>query len=366
MSKPGQRVLAELRKLIASGELAAGERIVEIPTAERLQVSRMPVRIALRTLEQEGLLCKTGRGYRVRAVTREDIAGAVEVRGVLEGLAARQAAERGLSAEARATLEECLAEGDRLFANGQVLLEELERYQRMNMRFHRTIIEASGNPAIAVALARNDHLPFASVSALAVDRDNLEQEFRRFNFAHMQHHAVVDALVNGQGARAEAIMREHANATLRYADYFDPARKGVTVLRRRRRRLEIQHQPWAARTRTAGREAIVGGLLLFAEVEVAMLRLAVQHAGQTGAADALLAGGRQVHPSFAQGRQHGLPGGDPDQRPVARQLHFEGAVRIGVPWRGGEVLAMQAACFPAQFAGAFFDPLHEARRPAKV
>lgn len=159
-----------------------------------------------------------------------DIAGAVEVRGVLEGLAARQAAERGLSAEARATLEECLAEGDRLFANGQVLLEELERYQRMNMRFHRTIIEASGNPAIAVALARNDHLPFASVSALAVDRDNLEQEFRRFNFAHMQHHAVVDALVNGQGARAEAIMREHANATLRYADYFDPARQGVTVL----------------------------------------------------------------------------------------------------------------------------------------
>ncbi|MFO6140880.1 GntR family transcriptional regulator, partial [Pseudomonas aeruginosa] len=170
------------------------------------------------------------QGYRVRAVTREDIAGAVEVRGVLEGLAARQAAERGLSAEARATLEECLAEGDRLFANGQVLLEELERYQRMNMRFHRTIIEASGNPAIAVALARNDHLPFASVSALAVDRDNLEQEFRRFNFAHMQHHAVVDALVNGQGARAEAIMREHANATLRYADYFDPARQGVTVL----------------------------------------------------------------------------------------------------------------------------------------
>ncbi len=68
MSKPGQRVLAELRKLIASGELAAGERIVEIPTAERLQVSRMPVRIALRTLEQEGLLCKTGRGYRVRVL----------------------------------------------------------------------------------------------------------------------------------------------------------------------------------------------------------------------------------------------------------------------------------------------------------
>ncbi len=62
MSKPGQRVLAELRKLIASGELAAGERIVEIPTAERLQVSRMPVRIALRTLEQAFLLKGTHAG----------------------------------------------------------------------------------------------------------------------------------------------------------------------------------------------------------------------------------------------------------------------------------------------------------------
>lgn len=51
------------------------------------------------------------------------------------------------------------------------------------------------------------------MTALAVDRDNLIREYRRFNFAHMQHHAVVDALVNGQGARAEAIMREHANAT---------------------------------------------------------------------------------------------------------------------------------------------------------
>ncbi len=230
MSKPGQRVLAELRKLIASGELAAGERIVEIPTAERLQVSRMPVRIALRTLEQEGLLCKTGRGYRVRAVTREDIAGAVEVRGVLEGLAARQAAERRLSAEARATLEECLAEGDRLFANGQVLLEELERYQRMNMRFHRTIIEASGNPAIAVALARNDHLPFASV-----ERPGGGSRQSRAGIPPFQlrpHAAPRGGRRAGQrpGARAEAIMREHANATLRYADYFDPERQGVTVL----------------------------------------------------------------------------------------------------------------------------------------
>lgn len=221
MSKPGQTVLVSLRKMIASGELAAGERLMEVPTAERFGVSRMPVRMAFRTLEQEGLLVPFGgRGFQVRSISPHEIAGAVEVRGVLEGLAARQMAEIGVSQEARDELETCLVQGDALFAKGFVTEDDLEVYHDLNMRLHRVIVEGSGNPAIADALARNDHLPFASVTALAVDRNDLVREFRRFNFAHMQHHAVVDALINGQSARAEAIMREHANATLRYAEIF--------------------------------------------------------------------------------------------------------------------------------------------------
>ncbi|MCE4052402.1 GntR family transcriptional regulator [Pseudomonas sp. Au-Pse12] len=224
MSKPGQTVLVALRKMIASGELAAGERLMEVPTAERFGVSRMPVRMAFRTLEQEGLLVRFGgRGFQVRSVSAEDIAGAVEVRGVLEGLAARQTAERGLSAEGRAILERCLVEGDALFDKGYVNEEDLEAYHDLNMRFHQVIVAGSGNPAIADALARNDHLPFASVTALAVDRQDMAREYRRFNYAHMQHHSVFDALVNRQGARAEALMREHANATLRYAEIFGSA-----------------------------------------------------------------------------------------------------------------------------------------------
>ncbi|WP_122584559.1 GntR family transcriptional regulator [Pseudomonas viridiflava] len=221
MSKPGQTVLVSLRKMIASGELAAGERLMEVPTAERFGVSRMPVRMAFRTLEQEGLLVPFGgRGFQVRSISPHEIAGAVEVRGVLEGLAARQMAEIGVSQQARDELETCLVQGDALFAKGFVTEDDLEVYHDLNMHLHRVIVEGSGNPAIADALARNDHLPFASVTALAVDRNDLVREFRRFNFAHMQHHAVVDALINGQSARAEAIMREHANATLRYAEVF--------------------------------------------------------------------------------------------------------------------------------------------------
>ncbi|MFI8482374.1 GntR family transcriptional regulator [Pseudomonas sp. NPDC078700] len=221
MSKPGQLVLVTLRKMIATGELAAGERLMEVPTAELFGVSRMPVRMAFRTLEQEGLLVRFGgRGFQVRSVSADDIAGAVEVRGVLEGLAARQTAERGLSDEAREALQLCLLQGDQLFEQGFVTQDDLEIYHDLNMRFHQVIIESSCNPAIADALARNDHLPFASVTALAVDRHDMVREYRRFNFAHMQHHAVFDALINRQGARAEAIMREHANATLRYAETF--------------------------------------------------------------------------------------------------------------------------------------------------
>jgi GntR family transcriptional regulator of vanillate catabolism len=221
MSKPGQTVLIALRKMIASGELSAGERLMEIPTAERFGVSRMPVRMAFRTLEQEGLLVRFGgRGFQVRSVSADEIAGAVEVRGVLEGLAARQTAERGLSAEGRLILERCLQQGDALFSKGYVTEDDLEVYHDLNMRFHQVIVDGSHNPAIADALARNDHLPFASVTALAVDRENMAGEYRRFNYAHLQHHSVFDALVHGQGARAEAIMREHANATLRYAEIF--------------------------------------------------------------------------------------------------------------------------------------------------
>lgn len=232
MSGSGQRVLNLLRRMILDGQFAPGERIAEVPTAELLKVSRMPVRMAFRALEQEGLLVRQGaRGFAVKQVTEQTLGNAVEVRGVLEGLAARQAAESGLSKTARATLLECLDQADQLFDKGFVTEEDLAAYHDINKRFHQTIIDASGNEAVAEALARNEHLPFASVSSIAVDRDNLAREFRRFNFANMQHHTIVDALIAGQGARAEAIMREHAQVTIRYMKIFSgPRHEGLKII----------------------------------------------------------------------------------------------------------------------------------------
>ncbi|KAG1246519.1 hypothetical protein G6F65_020641 [Rhizopus arrhizus] len=84
------KVISELRDMVLSGALQPGERIVELQFSARLGVSRTPLRIALPELEKEGLLERLpSRGFRVRSFTVDEIGDAVDVRGVLEGMAAR-------------------------------------------------------------------------------------------------------------------------------------------------------------------------------------------------------------------------------------------------------------------------------------
>lgn len=220
--KPGQRVIVALRKMIASGELADGVRIAEIATAERLNVSRMPVRTALRALEQEGLVVKLGaRGYAARGATAAQIAGAIEVRGVLEGLAARIVASRPVSAGLAKQIEECIQTGEALFSSGTLTAGDLERFYDYNLAFHNLIVDASGNQAIAVALARNNHLPFASAAALALDMDDLIFEYEHLSAAHRQHIGVSNAIIAGDADLAEVRMREHARASVQNRGVFE-------------------------------------------------------------------------------------------------------------------------------------------------
>ena len=220
--KPGQRVIVALRKMIASGELPAAQRIAEIATAEALGVSRMPVRMALRRLEQEGLVEKCGaRGYMVRGVSPAQIVGAIQVRGVLEGLAARQASERGIDRATMQAIESCLLDGDRMFAKGHLIEADLGEYHQLNIRFHAAVVNASGNPALLQALARNNALPFAAASAMALDRMDLGAEFRHLSSAHAQHHAIYHAIRHHQPERAEILMRDHAGAAIRNGKIFE-------------------------------------------------------------------------------------------------------------------------------------------------
>ncbi len=207
------QAIVRIREMILRGEFVAGQRLAEAPLAELLGMSRTPVRQALPLLAQEGLLSEHAtRGYVVRAFTAADIVDAIDVRAVLEGLAVRRVAERGASRSLLRSLRACLEDGDALLGKREVVASDEALYAEMNERFHTLILQEAGSPIVAEALERNSRVPFAGSQALAFDKDNLEQMYEMLQYAHRQHHGIVDALERGQGARAEALMREHATA----------------------------------------------------------------------------------------------------------------------------------------------------------
>ncbi|MBD3896809.1 GntR family transcriptional regulator [Halomonas sp. ML-15] len=221
MSSDDKSVVTRLRKLISDGGYQPGERIGEVRVAEQLGVSRTPVRLAFRTLEQEGLLQRANkRGFVVREFSQEDVLCAVEVRGALEGLAARRLAERGLGPGVREQLEGCIARGAALLGKGYLEEGDIARWSTLNETFHRAIVEGTGSRVIDDAIQRNNHLPFASADSIVIDSAALDREYQKLYLAHQQHQLVFQALQRGEGARAEMLMREHAYIGLRYGELF--------------------------------------------------------------------------------------------------------------------------------------------------
>ena len=214
-------IVAALRQLIVEGRYPPGARLAEIPVADALGVSRTPVRLAFRTLEQEGLLQKVGkRGLVVRDFTEADVLCAVEVRGALEGLAARRLAEAGPRPALLARLQACLDEGERVLAEPVLTETIVARWASLNRVFHGTIVDGTGSRVIADAIARNNHLPFASADSITLDRRALDREHRKLQMAQLQHRLIVEALQRREAARVETLMREHALIGVRYGHLF--------------------------------------------------------------------------------------------------------------------------------------------------
>lgn len=212
MNRHQTRALVRIREMILRGELAAGERVAEAPLAELLGMSRTPVRQALPVLAQEGLLAQhETRGYVVRGFSTADVLDAIDLRGVLEGLAARRVAERGASRTLLQALRVCLAEGDQILAEGHVADKFEALYVDMNVRFHQLIVLECRSTIIQQALERNARIPFAGPQALALDKTSLERVYETMAYAHRQHHCIVSALERGESSRVEALMREHTN-----------------------------------------------------------------------------------------------------------------------------------------------------------
>ncbi len=200
--------------MILHGELTPGQRVREVELAATLGVSRTPIRESLPILAQEGMLTQLDtRGFVVRAFTPQEIMDAIDVRGVLEGLAARMLAEQGPPRRLIQSLHECLREGDEIFVKRHLLESDEARYGEMNKQFHSLIVEGAGSKVIADAIERNDRIPFAAAHAIAFDNVNLPRMYDYLSAAHRQHHSIVQALENGEGARVGALMYEHAYST---------------------------------------------------------------------------------------------------------------------------------------------------------
>ncbi len=223
------RATVSIREMILRGRLVGGQRVAEATLAEALGMSRTPIRQALPLLAREGLLVESGtRGYVVRTFTRSDILDAIDVRGLLEGFAARRIAERGAPPPLLARLRECLVEGDLIFAKGHLVESDEAAYGAMNARFHALIIEAAASTVTADAVERMASVPFAAAAAIAFDATDLKSMFDALWIAHQQHYAVFDALESGQATRVEFLMREHVNTVKKSINMLEPGSVAVT------------------------------------------------------------------------------------------------------------------------------------------
>lgn len=220
-----------LRRRVLNGEFPPGAKLREVAVAEELGVSRTIARLAMSGLEHEGLLTREpNRGCRVNYFSIQQIVEAIEVRGELEAMAARQASERGLDRAMADRLSAIVAREEALLQNGVQGAEARAEWVALNVRFHEAMIEASGNWAVRVAVRQMWRLPLVSPDAFIFEQTDAAKSRLQLLAAHEDHVEILHAVQARQGHRAEARMREHACASARNkrSNLADPEAQALT------------------------------------------------------------------------------------------------------------------------------------------
>jgi len=209
------RVVAQMRDLILQGVFAPAERLVEASLSERLDASRTPIRSALQTLEQQGLVERARGGYVVRTYTAADVAQTLTAQAALEGILARLAAEQGLTRATNDALQECLDEGFRIAALPDGLDDaSIAAYAVMNIRFHALIAQAANNEALCRCLDIIEQRPFGAVGSMLQSLMRLPSGRGLIAYTALQHAELVDALRKGLGTHAQGIAEAHRRIAL--------------------------------------------------------------------------------------------------------------------------------------------------------
>ncbi len=205
------RALLQMRELLLRGEFRPGDRIREIPLASRLHVSRTPLRLVLGRLESEGLVvARPTGGFVVSEYSVHDIHDGIEIRGALEGTAAKLAAERIDGPDDLREIRKCLTSIDRLLRRWTSGTNSLARYIALNAQFHGLLVDLAKSVMIRQAVARAVALPFASPNAFLMGHAQRREGRDIVTLSQVHHRAIVDAIANREPARAEAMAREHS------------------------------------------------------------------------------------------------------------------------------------------------------------
>jgi DNA-binding GntR family transcriptional regulator len=188
-----------IREAILDGELPAGTRLKEDELATRLDVSRTPVREALRRLEVEGLVVhEPKRGAAVRAYSAGELDDMYRLRSMLEGYAARRAAER-MTPDVVEQLRGSCRRFERLTARKRVPIRDLARE---NMIFHECVLLAAGDERLADMVRSVIHLPLVYRAYVW-----FTDEEKRASASY--HERLVDILAAGDADGAARLMEEH-------------------------------------------------------------------------------------------------------------------------------------------------------------
>jgi GntR family transcriptional regulator of vanillate catabolism len=188
----------------------------EVPLAKKLGISRVPLRLALEMLAHEGFLEKRPtRGFIAQQFSISDIYDAIELRGLLEGMAARLAAERITQGGQLTVLRGLHEEMAVMVRRQKMTLATVAFYIDRNARFHAEILALSNSRRLRLATDQICSLPFASTSAF-LQRQYLAPESHELFLISIEHHrAIVEAIGAGEGTRAETLAREHARVARR-------------------------------------------------------------------------------------------------------------------------------------------------------
>lgn len=200
------RIVQELRQRILRGELPAGTRLIQEQVAERMQVSRTPLREAIRVLTHEGLLIPVRGAGAVEVVelSAQDAVDLYEVRAMVDGLAARRCAATGLSRSDATSLSQLATVLER--ATDPVASED---FVEAHTQFHVDLVKASGNQRLRQFI-------FVVEMSAQMLFPRLANGAERMKASGREHRAILDAVLARDEDRAERAARQHIAAASTY------------------------------------------------------------------------------------------------------------------------------------------------------